>query len=156
MSLMVRESNEMNALEAKAQILALITTLKLTEKDIRSLEDEAAKWKGRVELARSRGEALLLSEAEKEAERINACLAALKEEEHTLKGEIDALRRQLPGIAARERSIDPDLLEQELLMAAGLTEEEAKTERTFRELEKEAAADAALDELKSKMKEEEH
>ena len=122
----------MNALEAKDQILALITTLKLSQKDIRSLEDEAAKWKGRVELALSKGEALLLSEAEKEAERVNARLAALREEENSLKAEIDAMRRQLSGIAARERSIDPDLLEQELLMAAG------------------------IEELKSKMKGEEH
>jgi hypothetical protein len=45
------------------------------------------------------------------------------------------MRQQLPGRAcvageaARERSIDPDLLEQERLMALGRTEEESATEK---------------------------
>ena len=148
--------NGMNAAEVKDTILALIMTLKLTQKDIQSLEDEAAKWKGRVELARSKRENDLFVEAGKELERIEARLAALKEEENSYKGEIEALRRQLPGIDVRERSrerdIDPDLLEQELLMTIGLTEEELKKEKAFRELEKNAAADAALEKLKDKMK----
>jgi len=62
------------------------------------------------------------------------------------------MRRQLPGLAARERSIDPDLLEQELLMALGQTGEEAGTERAFQKLEKEKSADEALDALKARMK----
>ena len=64
------------------------------------------------------------------------------------------MRRQIPLLAARERSIDPDLLEQELLMAAGRLpgdEEKAQTEGRFRELEKNIAADTALEELKEKM-----
>ena len=138
--------------EMQQGILALIATLKLTQKEILSLEDEAVKWKGRVELARSKGEDDLLEEAGRELQRIEARLGVLKEEEQSYKEEIEVSRRRLPGIAARERSIDPDLLEQELLMAAGLTGEEIKTERAFRELENSAAANAALDELKAKMK----
>ena len=142
--------------EMQQSVLALITTLKLTQKEIHSLEDEAAKWKNRVELARSKGENDLLREAERELERIEVRLTVLKEEEQNYIEEIEVLRRQLPGIAARERSrergIDPDILEQELLMSIGLTEEEVKTERSFRELEKNAAADAALEELKTKLK----
>ena len=144
--------DKMNAAEAKDTILALITTLKLTQKEICLQEGEAAKWKNRVELARSKGAVDLLGEAERELERINARLAGLKDEEQSYKEEIDVLRRRLPGIAARERSIDPYLLEQELLMAIGLTEEDVKTDKAFRELEKNAAADAALEELKDKMK----
>ena len=79
-------------------------------------------------------------------------MAGLREEEISLKNGIADMRRQLPGLAARERSVDPDLLEQELLMALGQTEEEAATERAFKKLEKENAADAALEALKSKMK----
>ena len=105
----------MSAAEAKEYILALLATLKLTEKESRSLEDEAARWKSRADLARSRLNDGLLAEAQKEAERINARLAGLREEERTLKERIDAVRKQLPGLAARERSIDPDLLEQELV-----------------------------------------
>ena len=142
----------MGAAEAKDYILGFITTLKLIEKEIRSLEDEAAKWKGRAELARSRGAGELAGEADREAEKINLKLAGLREEEQSLKDSIAEMRRQLPGLAARERSIDPDLLEQELLMALGKTEEEAETDRAFKKLEKDSAADAALDALKAKMK----
>jgi phage shock protein A len=139
---------------SREYIFALITTLKLTEKEICSLENEAAKWKNRTALARSRGIADLLAEAEREAERINTKLAALKEEERSLRDNIETMRRQLPGLAARERSIDPDLLEQELLMALGRDEKESEIDRAFEKLEKESAADAALEALKDKMKEE--
>ena len=64
------------------------------------------------------------------------------------------MRRQIPLLAARERSIDPDLLEQELLMTLGNMpgdEEKVRAERQFREMEKAQSADAALDELKAKM-----
>jgi phage shock protein A len=142
----------MSAADAKEYILAHISTLKLTEKEIRSLEEDAAKWKDRIELARSRGMDELLAEAEKEAEIINAKLAKLREEEQSLKNRIGFMRQQIPGLAARERSINPDLLEQELLMALGQTEEGAETERAFRELEKDSAADSALEALKAKMK----
>jgi len=144
----------MSAAEAKNYIFGFITTLKLTEKEIRSLEDEAAKWKSRVELARSRGMDELKGEAEKETDRISVRMAALREEERSLRESIAAMRRQLPGLAARERSIDPDLLEQELLMALGQTEEEAETKKAFEKLEKESSANAALESLKEKMKSE--
>jgi len=142
----------MNAAEAKEYILGFIATLKLTEKEISSLEEEAVKWKGRADLARSRGMSDLLAGAEKEAERVNARLCALREEAQALKDGIDSMRRQLPGVAARERSVDPDVLEQELLMALGQTGEDVKAEKAFRELEKDHAADAALEALKAKMK----
>jgi len=141
----------MSAAAAKDYILALITTLKLTEKEIHSLEEDAAKWKGRVELARSGGKNDLASEAEREAERAEKKLSGLRGEEKSLKNQIEEVRRKLPGLAARERSIDPDLLEQELLITLGHTEEEAKTERAFKELEKESSADSALQVLKEKL-----
>jgi len=137
---------------AKEYILGFITTLKMTEKEIRVLEDEKAKWEGRIRLARSRGMTELVSAAEKESEKVNARLADIKEEERKLRNGIDKMRQQLPGLAARERSIDPDLLEQEILMLLGRTEEEAGTERAFRKLENENAAAEALEALKLKMK----
>ena len=142
----------MSPAAAKEYIFGFIATLKLTEKEILSMEDVTVKWKNRVDLARSRGMDDLQAEAEKEAEKANARLAALREEERSLKAGIDAMRRQLPALAARERSVDPVLLEQELLMALGQTEEEAGTERAFRKLEKDASAGAALEEMKAKMK----
>ena len=144
----------MTTSEAREQILALCATVKLTEKEIRSREEELGKWKERIDLARSKGRDDLAAEAEKETEKLNTKLAELRDEEQGYKNEIESLRQQLPGLAARERTIDPDLLEQELLMALGRTEEEAATEKAFSELEKESAADkakAALEELKAKM-----
>jgi phage shock protein A len=142
----------MNVKEAKEYILNFFATLKLTQKEISALEEEAVKWKNRIELARTKGMQDILAEAEREAENVSAKLAGLREEELSLKNGIDDMRRQLPGLAARERSVDPDLLEQELLMALGQTEEDAATERAFKKLEKENAADMALEALKTKMK----
>jgi len=144
--------DRMSVAAAKEYIFGLIATIKLTEKDIHSLEEEAAKWKGRVELARSSGRNDLASEAEKEAQRVEEKLAGLREEEASLRDQIEALRKKLPGLAARERSVDADLLEQELLMALGKTGEEAETDRVFEKLEKDASADAALQALKEKLK----
>ena len=143
----------MSTEEAKDYILSYITTLKLTEKEINTLMEEAGKWKGRSDLARSKGMDELLAEAEKECEKINIRLESLLGEKRTLEESIASMRRQLPGLAARERSIDPDILEQELLMALGKTAEEISADKAFRELEKEAAADSALGALKAKMKE---
>jgi hypothetical protein len=71
-----------------------------------------------------------------------------------LKSQIETMRSQLPGLAARERSIDPDLLEQELLISRGYLpgdEVKAETDRRVRDLEKNAALDAELEALKTKM-----
>ena len=146
----------LSANDAKEYIAGFITTLKLTEQEIRSLEEEAVKWKNRVELARSRSaedpKAVdLLAEAMKKTEELDAKLNGLRDEAQTLRSQIETMRRQLPSLAARQRSIDPDLLEQELLMALGRTGEEAGTEREFRKLEKNDAADSALEALKKKM-----
>ena len=141
----------MSPADAKEYIFGFISTLKLTEKEISRLAEEADKWKNRADLARSRGADDLLSAAIMELENVYTKLAALKEEESSLKNQIDFMRRQLPGLSARERSIDVDLLEQELLMALGRTGEEAETERSFQKLEKESSADAALQALKAKL-----
>jgi phage shock protein A len=142
----------MSVADAKEYLLNLVTTMKLSEKELSSLMEETAKWKSRVELARSKGMDDILAEAEKEIERITIRMISLGEEVLSYKNGVEEIRRQLPGLAARERSVDPDLLEQELLMTLGQTEEEAATEKAFKKLEKENAADSALEALKSKMK----
>ena len=142
----------MSVTEAKEYLLNLTTTMKLTEKELNALMEETAKWKNRVELARSKGMEDILAEAEKEIEKIGIRMISLGEEILSYKNGVEAIKRQIPGLAARERSVDPDLLEQELLMALNQTEEEAATEKAFKKLEKENAADAALEALKTKMK----
>ncbi|GHV43801.1 hypothetical protein AGMMS49546_26460 [Spirochaetia bacterium] len=139
---------------AKEYIFHHISTLKLTEKKIQDLEGELARWNSRIELAKSRGAGDLAQEAADEAEKIRARRTALADEAAELKAQIEEMRKQLPSLAARERSIDPDMLEQALLIAAGLMpgeEKQAETDRLFNQLEKDSSTEAALDALKTKM-----
>jgi len=145
----------MSPAEAKEYIYNFITTLKLTEKQIYNLDEEISKWQSRTDLANSKNEGELALEAEKEKKRLQEKQAALKAEAEQLKRQIEEMRRQLPLLSARERSVDTDLLEQELIMALGFMpgdEEKARAERKFKEMEKDQAADAALEELKAKMR----
>lgn len=144
----------MNPQDAKAYIAAHLATLKLTEKKRTELEGELAKWMGRISLARSKGDEALALEAEKAAERVRSDLSRIQVEEAELRSQIETMRRQLPGLAARQRTVDPDLLEQELLMASGRLpgdEAAAETERNLAKLEKESRAEAALAEFKAKL-----
>jgi len=144
----------MSPADAKEYILNLTVTLKLTEKQILGLDDEISKWQSRIELAGSKGQADMAQEAEKEKNRLFEKQTILKTEADQLKQQIEEMRKQLPVLAAREQSVDPVMLEQELLMAAGHMpgdEEKVLTERRFKEMEKEQTADAALEELKAKM-----
>jgi hypothetical protein len=143
----------MSAAEAKECIFHFVSALKLAEKNQGALALELEKWNSRRDLALSRGAADLAAEADKAAARIRAEADAAAVEILELKDEIDAMRRQLPGLAARERSVDPDLLEQELLLALGRSpgDETQAAERDLENLEREAAAGAALEALKAKM-----
>jgi phage shock protein A len=140
--------------EAREYIFHHITALKLTEKELEEAENARAKWEKRVELARSKGDETLALGAEGEAEKAGGRIDTLRGEIGELRGQIETMRRQLPGLAARERRIDPDLLEQELLMALGHLpgdEEKAGTEGAFKDLEQNSAAETALEALKAKM-----
>ncbi|MFP3042917.1 chromosome partitioning protein [Treponema primitia] len=140
----------MGAADAKEYIFHYITTLKLTEKKHAELKGEHEKWLSRLSLAQSRGAEDLILAAQTEADKAQEELSAIEAEITDLRSQIGRMREQLPGLAARERSIDPDLLEQELLIALGGTPgEEIKpdTERQFQIAE----ADAALEALKAKM-----
>ncbi|MCL2185948.1 MAG: chromosome partitioning protein [Treponema sp.] len=145
----------MTPADAKEYIFNFMSTLKLTEKQIQNLEDEITKWQSRIDLANSKCNQELAQEAEKEKSRLLEKQITLKAEAENLKQQIEEIRCQLPLLASRERSIDPDLLEQELLMAAGHLpgdEEKVRTERQFKEMEKMQSADTALEELKAKMR----
>ncbi|GHV74403.1 hypothetical protein AGMMS49940_17050 [Spirochaetia bacterium] len=141
----------MGAADAKEYIFHYITTLKLTEKKYGTLKGEHEKWLARLNLAASRGAEDLAAAARGEADRIRAERDAIEAEIATLKAQIQRMRGQLPGLAARERSIDPDLLEQELLLALGHTPGEEKTPELERQFAA-AEADAALEALKAKLK----
>jgi phage shock protein A len=153
---MTENLDGLDAAGVKEYILACISTLKLTEKKIRALDEELDRWSARIELARAGNHADLAAEAEKETGKIREQKQELRAEAETLERQIQDMRKKLPLAAARERSIDPDLLEQELLIAAGRLPGEADkvhTDLLFRDIEKENAADIALAELKAKMRE---
>ncbi|MCL2479291.1 MAG: chromosome partitioning protein [Treponema sp.] len=139
---------------AKEYILGVLSTLKLTEKEIQALAEEEAKWDRRAALAMDQGMADLQQEAEKERDRIGERRAGLENEAADLEATVKKLKAQLLVLPAKERSVDPDLLEQELLILTGRMpgeEKEAARDRAFDKLEKEASADAALEALKSRM-----
>ncbi len=144
----------MSIADAKEYIVHHLITFKRNGKRIDELQEEIEKWTQRVELAKSKGVADLANEAERKANQLRSEYEILKAENDDLKNVIDSMRRQLPGLASRERNIDPDLLEQELLVAAGYNpgdEEKIGLNRKFADLEKEMNADAALEVLKKKM-----
>ena len=146
--------NGLSTEAAKEYILGYISTLKVTEKELERLREEEAKWEGRVKLALNNGRLDLLQGAEEEKEKVKSRRIELEKEVLDLKADINKLKQQLVLLPAQERSIDPDLLEQELLILSGRNpgdEKEARQDRAFEKMEKNAAADAALEALKARM-----
>jgi phage shock protein A len=140
--------------DAKQYIVQHLIAFKINAKKIDELNLEIEKWNQRVALAASKGAADLAQEAQRKADQLCSERETLSAENDDLKNLIDSMRRQLPLIASRERSIDSDLLEQELLIAAGYNpgdEEKVGLNRKFADLEKNTSADAALEALKKKM-----
>jgi phage shock protein A len=136
---------------AKEYIFRNITALKLMEKEQTELKAAFDKWKGREELARGKNAPDLAEEAGREAGNVQAKLEALEGETAELRTQVENMRRQLPGLAARERSIDPDLLEQELKIALGETPGEENSEKKVKQEIDALNTEAALDALKAKM-----
>ncbi|GHU10243.1 hypothetical protein FACS1894151_09430 [Spirochaetia bacterium] len=137
---------------AKEYIAAHITTQKLTEKKLVEINGEIDLWESRLNLARSKDALDLVTEIEAQLNNLRSVQAKLGMEITELAEQIQTMRRQLPGLAARQRSVDPDLLEQELAIMLGRipgddTPPASSTGRKFNEME----ADAALAALKAKM-----
>ncbi|MDR2784254.1 MAG: chromosome partitioning protein [Treponema sp.] len=139
---------------ARKYIAQYITALKLQEKESEKLAEELSLWESRATLARSKGAEALALQAEKEVALIRSRKPAVDADIETLKMRIEKMKKQLPILASRVRSVDPYLLEQELLMAAGHLpgdEEKVAVERDLKTLEKDVSTEAALAALKMKM-----
>lgn len=131
--------------EATEYVLAFITTLKQTEKARAAAEEEAALWARRVELARSKGDAALASQAQARCDELTAKKTQLEAELADLKGKVAVLKEKLTRLRMTGgKSVDTDLLLAQLEMVVGKKDELSKT---FKEEE----SNAALDELKKKM-----
>ena len=146
--------NGLDSAGAKDYILGVLSTLKLTEKEIKNLMEEEAKWERRSELALGQGKDDLYQEALKEKDKIFSRRINMEAEAAGMNASIKKMQSQLRILPAKERSIDPDLLEQELLILAGRMpgeEKEAARDRAFEKMEKDASADLALEALKARM-----
>jgi phage shock protein A len=153
----------MNTMEAKEYILHHITSLKLIRKEMEELEGKWSKWNVRTEFAYSRGETGLAMEAKREAEKTRALQTKLSGESEELKNAIDRMLQQLPGIIEQEAgsreetdpgTVDPVLLEQELLMASGYLpgdEKNAAVDRAMRKFEADNIVEIEFAKLKAKM-----
>jgi len=131
--------------EAQEYVLAFVTTLKQTEKDLARAGEEVATWTKRVALAESRGESSLaaqakvrLAEEEGKKARREAELAELRMKVSILKEKLAKLR-MMPT-----RTVDTDLLLAQLEMITGRKDELSLSL-------KEEEAKVKLEELKKKM-----
>jgi phage shock protein A len=138
-------------------LLRHIASLKLSEKDLASTQNDIRKWESRVELARKAGKPDLEAAALQQLEGLRTKEGRLLTEVDELKATVGQIKAGLPHAAASERSVDPDLLEQEFRIQLGedlSSPEDASSSATkaqFAKLEQSTAADDALTALKRKM-----
>ncbi len=138
---------------ARAYALEFMTALKTAEKALEAARQEVRMWTDRAALAASKGMANLETAARAKAGEAEAKAASLEAEKADLARKIARIREKLPVLKASERSVDADLLLAQLQMVTGeaLNPESA----TLAELDKtirSGTADAALEELKRKLK----
>ncbi|MDR0643976.1 MAG: chromosome partitioning protein [Treponema sp.] len=144
----------MNISDTKAYIAGVLTSLKLTEKQREELASALKTWENRVGIARSKGEEALADAAQREADAVKAKITGLDAEIAVLKAEIDNAKRESLTAASRKRSIDPDILQQELLIVAGHLpgdEDKVVMEQNLNDMAKKDSAESALAQLKAKM-----
>lgn len=153
---------------AKEYIFAYALDAKRLEKEIAESQAELEKWKSRVALAAEKlaagdaSMAALVQAAQSKVAELEATIAAREGERAELRAKVEVMRRQLPMIKARERSVDPDRLLAELQLMTGELlgpeaaadgsegRSEAATAADFAKLEAGARADAELEALKKR------
>ena len=131
--------------EAAEYVLAFVTTLKQTEKDLARIDEEIGVWTKRVALAESRGEASLAAQAKTRLEEIQVKNTAREAELSELRMKVSILKDKLKRLRMMpSRSVDTDLLLAQLEMVAGKKDELSAAL-------KEEEAKAKLEELKKRM-----
>jgi hypothetical protein len=131
--------------DAAEYVLAFITTLKKTEKEIVRVREDEALWRKRLSLAEEKGEAALAAGARSRLAEAESKRAVLEGEAADLTQKISVLKRKLVQIRSRlPKTVDVDLLLAQLKMLAG---EKDGLSESMRDEE----ANAALEELKNKM-----
>lgn len=130
---------------ASEMLLAYATDAKKFEKEIASLQAQAAEWKSKALLAQGRNIEELSQAALQKSAALEAKAQELIAELNSIKRDIEDLRTALPLIKAKQRSVDPDQLLAELSMLVGMDEhaEGNQTENTQELGSKHDAAQAA-------------
>ncbi|MFZ3110313.1 MAG: hypothetical protein WA234_06450 [Rectinemataceae bacterium] len=134
-------------------LFAYTTDIKRHEKDIEALKKDAALWASRVSLAEARNLPELAAGAKTQLSGLEARLSGIQASKAELERDAARIKEALPGIKAKERSIDPDQLQAELSMMTGeaLDPEKARLDRELDTLAKTGADSDPLEALKRKM-----
>jgi phage shock protein A len=131
--------------DAGEYVLAFITTLKQTEKDLVKATEDVELWRRRVALAQEKGEPALAAQAQARLSELEARQTSLQAEVLDLKQKVSILKEKLVKIRMMgTRTVDVDLLLAQLQMIVG---EKDTLAISFKEQE----ANVKLDELKKKM-----
>lgn len=148
----LEELSKLDYPSAMNLIYAYTTDIKVHEKDLESLRKEAALWEARVGLARDKGLADLEAGASARLSQVNEKILSIETSRGELSRDLSRLKEALPGLKAKERSIDPDMLQAELSMMTGeaLDPGKASLDKELKALETPSGGDA-LAELKRKM-----
>jgi phage shock protein A len=111
----------LDAQGARRYVLAFVTTLKESQRRLKSLEAELRTWSDRAALARSKGREDLASAADAKAASLGPRLAEARAEEADLLGKVSVLKEKLKLKlhGEIERSVDSERLEAELEMLTG-------------------------------------
>jgi hypothetical protein len=139
----------LDAKAAREYVLAVVTTLRQTSAKRQELERDRALWSGRAKLAAEKGRSDLQAEAEVRLRDVEFQLNDIRAEEDVLTAGVRRLKSQLKVIEATPQlSVDADQLLTELEILGGERDELA-------EKLKEEEANAALEDLKKRMEDEE-
>lgn len=125
-------------------LFAYSTDIKIQEKELEPLKKEADVWASRVSLAESNARADLAQAARERLGQIQEKIAAFENSIAELRQDVARLKEALPGLKAKERSIDPDQLLAELSMMTGeaMDPGKAQFDREFAALEGSAGTTA--------------
>lgn len=133
----LEELSKLDYQGAMELMVAYSTDIKMQEKELELQKKEAALWASRVSLAESKALADLAQAARERHGQIQEKIIALENSILELKQDVARLKEALPGLKAKERSIDPDELLAELSMMTGeaMDPEKAQFDREFVALE---------------------
>ena len=105
--------------DAKDYVLSLTAHLKQTEAALKSADDEVALWDKRVSLAHQAGQPELEAEATVQHEQAKARKTALELEVQDFRLGLDKVKKQLQLLPLTQRSVNTDLLQENLTKLAG-------------------------------------